>query len=124
MKRQQPLLFAGVMIKNDQEGYLLEQNAYFDQIEKRPQEYDLELFRTTSHRLPWINQTRPEILAGINILSQVKKETYIQEDTKTINDLIKYILTYPKAGLRYVKLDNESLNIVLYSDGSVLIRYE
>lgn len=35
---------------------------------------------------------------------------------KTINSLIKHVRKFHKAGLRYVKLDNVSFNIVVYSD--------
>lgn len=65
------------MINSDPEGYFLEQNAYSSQIEKIPEDCDFYLVSATRHRLAWITQTRPEILAGIDILSQIK--TYIQQ---------------------------------------------
>ena len=42
-----------------------------------------EEFRSTRHKLSWIIHTRPEILAGVNILSQVRKDTYAKEHIKT-----------------------------------------
>lgn len=95
-----PLIFAGVMSNPDPGRYILEQNAHSNQIEKLPEDCDFDILRTTSHRLIRITQTRPEILEGLNILSQINEETYRKEDTKTINCLINHLRKYPNAGLR------------------------
>lgn len=108
--------FVGVMINWDAEGYFLEQNAYSNQIEKLTEDCDFGLFRSTCHRLAFKTQTRPEILAGVNILSQMRKVTYNKKDTNKINSLILHVRKYPKAVLKYVKLERESLKIVVYWD--------
>lgn len=105
------------MIKPYPEGYFPEQNAYSNQIEKLSEDFEFDSLRANSHRLPLITQTRPEILAGANILSQITKETHIKEDTNTINSLIKHARKYHKV-LGYVKSWKESLKIVVYSDES------
>lgn len=66
-----------------------------------------------------ITQTRPEILAGVNILPQVKKETFQEGDIKIINGLIKLMKTNPKSTLKYLILDKDTMKLVLYSDGSI-----
>lgn len=81
-------------------------------------DWDFDLLQANRHSSSMKTQTRPEILAELKIISQITKETFSRNETKTIDGLIKNIRTYPEAGLRYVKLDRESLNLVVYSNGS------
>lgn len=78
----------------------LEPTKYTEQIEKLTNSCAFYLFRDTSHLLSWITQTRPELLAGVNILSQVASETIQDEDVKLINELIKHIKNNLKSGLQ------------------------
>lgn len=74
--------------------------------------------RTTMHKMAWLSDTRPEILACVNILSQVVLENYKPDDIKTINKLIQHVKTNPGDGLTFRKLDIKTSKIVVYSDGS------
>lgn len=112
-----PFQFAGVQIDNDPQGYVLEQHKYTEQIDKLKLDCSFEEFRTTRHRLACITQTRPEILAEVNILSQVTAETFEKKDVKAVNKLIKHVREHKQA-LKYVELDKETMRIVVYSDGS------
>lgn len=80
------------MINPYPEECYLEQNLYYNLIENPSYKCNFDLFRKTHHRLAWITQKEREILPGVNIISRTK-EFYCQEDTKTINGLIK---TYRK----------------------------
>lgn len=46
---------------------------------------NLDEFRTTCHGIAWVSHTGLEILAGVNILSKLTKETYKKEDLRMIN---------------------------------------
>lgn len=50
---------------------------------------------------------RPEILAVVNISSQVAKENFQKEYIKTINVLLKHIGKHPRSGLRYISLEKD-----------------
>lgn len=50
------------------------------------------------------------------ILSQSNEKIYKEESTKTMNYLIKHITITPEEVVKYMKLDNESLQIKVYSD--------
>ena len=79
-----PILFAGMNIeRNSTGGYKLHQKPYLDKIDPLKKDDTYEEFRSTRHKLAWITHTRPEILAGVNILSQVTKDTYAKEHIKT-----------------------------------------
>lgn len=52
---------------------------------------NLDNFRTTRHRQASLVNTRPEISAGVDILSEVTDETYTNEHIKTMNDIIKHV---------------------------------
>lgn len=88
LKEFHPLLFHGITIYPDHLGYFSEQNKYLEKIDQLPRDRGLDLFRTTRHRLEWITETRPELHAGVNILSQVTEENFREEDIKIIIGLI------------------------------------
>ena len=113
-----PFQFAGINIKKKENGYIMEQEHYVPTITKLEKTSTFETFRTTRHRLAWISHTRPEILAGVNILAQVTKDTFQQEDITITNSLIKHIHKNPELGLQYNKMDIETMEILVYSDGS------
>lgn len=79
------------MIIPDTLGYFLERNNYSKKIEKLPSDCDFNVFRKTRRRLSWTNKTGPEILARINIMSEVTKENFRQENIEVINGLTKHI---------------------------------
>ena len=113
-----PFQFAGINIKKKENGFIMEQQHYVSTISKLEKSSTFETFRTTRHRLAWISHTRPEILAGVNILAQVTKDTFQQEDITITNSLIKHIHKNPELGLQYNKMDIETMEILVYSDGS------
>lgn len=84
-RESSPFQFAGILFNENSSGYFMEQGVYSKTIEKLPSDCDCKLFHTTTHRLVWIKQTRPEILAGVNILSQVTEEKFSDSDVKDIN---------------------------------------
>lgn len=55
---------------------------------------------------------------GVKILSQATKENLQEECIRLINGLMKHISKKIKSGLRYVPLDEQSIKLVVYSDGS------
>lgn len=84
-----PILLAVINVTSTSDVLFPEQTNYILQIENLKLETNFEEFRTTLHILAWVSHTIPEVVAEINILSEVTKETYLKEDLKTINSLIK-----------------------------------
>lgn len=117
-KEHPPLLFAGININKLEDGYFLEQADYISKIDLLKPDTEFDEFRTTRHKLAWVSHTRPEILAGVNILSQVTNETYQKEDLRIINSLIKHLKKYPDLGLKYRKINMDTTEILVFSDGS------
>lgn len=68
------------MINQESYGLFLEETEYKKQIEKLTKNCDLDLFRATLYRPTSMSQTREELLAGVNILSQVTSETFQDDD--------------------------------------------
>lgn len=89
-----PFLFAGVNIPKIIQCFL-EQAAYAKAINEISLKATFHDFRTTRHKLACLLHTRPEILAGVNILSQVVNENYEPEDIKLTNKLIQYVRNKP-----------------------------
>lgn len=75
-------------------------------------------FRETMHKLSWISHKRPEILAGVNILFEVELENYKPDEIKIINKLMEHVRANPCDGLTFLKLEIETIKIMVYSDKS------
>lgn len=58
-------------------------------------------------RIEWLINTRSEITAGVNILSQFTYETCKEKNIKTVNELTKHKSESPKKGLKY-KTENKN----------------
>ena len=113
-----PLMFAGININEEGEGFFLEQTQYAKDINQLPKTTTFDEFRTMRHKLAWLTNTKPEILAGVNILSQTTKETFKEDNVKTINTLIKHVTKSAEKVLHFKPLDLDSIRIIVYSDGS------
>lgn len=75
-------------------------------------------FRTETHKPQWVVNTRQKIIAGVNILSQIKEHNYKEASIKTIYNIINHITSAPGKGLKYKQLGPESLLITVLSEGS------
>lgn len=64
------------------------------------------------------SQHKARITAGVNILSQITYKTHKEEHVKTINDTIKQVTKYPNKGLKYKRIDLDSLQLTVFSDGT------
>lgn len=104
------------MFNEDRSEYFLKQTKYSKKnCQIATKECNFDLFRANRHLLSCITQRRPEILAGVNVLSQVKKDTFQESDIKVINGLIKHVRQNIKSGLRYVSLGENTVQLVVYS---------
>lgn len=79
------------MINEYFQGCVFEQTKYVELMEKLASDCELNIFRAALHRLALITQTRTELLAGVNTLSNLSKENFQATDSKIINELIKHM---------------------------------
>lgn len=86
---------------------------------------------TTRHKLPWLSHMRSEILAVVNILSQVAQDNVKPDYIIIINKLIQHVKSNPEDGLTFRKLYVKAIKIMVYpggsfssnNDGSSRVRY-
>ena len=112
------ILFVGMNIEKTKQGYTLHQKRSLEKIELLNKDDRFEEFRRSRHRLAWITHTRPEILAGVNILSQITQDTFTNEHIKTTNMLTKHLKNNPNQSLNYNHIDKKSIHILIFSGGS------
>ena len=111
--------FAGVHIKRQEDHTItVDQSAHIKKLEKLSRKAGFEEFRSRRHALGWLSQTRPEISATVNILSQVTDKNFQPSHIGHINNAIKLLKKTPTRGLKFVKLDEASLPIVTFDDAS------
>lgn len=94
------------MINTHPLGYFLENNNNSKKIDKLPTHFYFNIFKATCHRFAWIIQRRAEILAELNIISTLTKETCCLNNRKTENGLINNIKSQ-KSGLRCSKVGKD-----------------
>lgn len=80
-----PFLLAELNIHKKEYGLFLNQTAYGEAINELTTEALFDDFRTTRHKLAWISHTRPEILAGVNIICQAIQENVKVDNVKITN---------------------------------------
>lgn len=66
----------------------MEQKTYVSNIEKLPITSKFEEFKSTRQKVAWISHTILEMFGGINILTQITKETFEKEDIRITDTLI------------------------------------
>lgn len=65
------------MISQEPLLYFIELTKYAEQIDHLQSNCYLDSFRETCDLSMWIIQTRPDLLAAVNILSQVTKDIFL-----------------------------------------------
>lgn len=61
-----------------------------------------------------------EILPSLNIIKQVNKDRFQKEGIKNPKKLIKQHKNWTSLGPKWESLDNQSMEIIVYSDGSFI----
>lgn len=65
------------------------------------------------HMLAWLTHTRTEVLAAMNMLSQVTQDTLTLERVKSMKNVIKHITDSNAQGLMMRKPKIDSTNIIV-----------
>lgn len=68
--------------------------------------------------MAWTANSRPDILAGVDILSQTTENTYKPAYVVKINGLVNHLHKTPDLKLGFVSLDPKTLKLIVFSDGS------
>lgn len=75
-----PILFAGMKMKNNNDEFFMEQETQIKDTENLQTSTTSEEFRTTRHKIACLSDTSLEILSGVDILEQVTKDTFQNDD--------------------------------------------
>ena len=111
--------FAGVHIRRDDDGIIhVNQKAHVERIKTMDKLCSFEEFRSKRHSLAWLTQSRPDVCATANILSQVTPSTFDEMHVKKLNAMIRHIHSTRDLSLRHSPLDENSLHVVGFADSS------
>lgn len=75
-----------------------------------------ECFRRLRHQLAWLANTRLDILAAVNILSQVHASSFSTIDVRVGNAIQKRAVRYRNISPNYKPLGLETVHLFVYSD--------
>lgn len=112
-----PFIFAGININITNTEHFTEQDYYAENVEHVKCQARFEALRAMRHKLACLTKTRHEMLAGVNILSQVTQDILTQESVKNTS-VVCHLTDSPGEVLMIRKLDLDSTNIIVYADGS------
>lgn len=106
--------FSGININQTDHLYFLEQYDYAKNITKFYKAGSFDTFRTTRRKLVRLVNTRPEIISGVKVLSQVTDKSYNEEYLKKMNNIIKHITNHPNKGLNCKCLGTDSSQLTVF----------
>lgn len=96
----------------------VDQLTHAQRIEQLPIDCSFDTFRSRGHMLALLGQSRPDVSASANILSQVTDETFPERHVKALNKVIKHVKDTQARVLVHSPLDEDNLRIVAISDSS------
>ncbi|MEM7190212.1 MAG: reverse transcriptase domain-containing protein, partial [Pseudomonadota bacterium] len=88
--------FAGNQLEQSDSGIVAHQRTYLIQIHPLSSGVSFESFRRMRHKLAWLSNTRPDILAGVNILSQTTDASFKPQCISTINKIVRLVHSSPR----------------------------
>lgn len=100
-----PIPFLGINLKEQNNGFFVEQETYISNVQEMETNATLGEFRTTTNMLSCISQMKQEIVTGVRIPLQVTEETFQREDIKNNHSPIKNLKQHLELGIRYDELD-------------------
>ena len=106
---------------------IVRQTHYINKLKPLPEEAGFKEYRSKRAQLGWIQNTRPDISFEVGYAAQVTEERFKAESRKLIkriNTVIEKLRKTAKTGMKYPKLDQESLRIVAYTDSSFANNYD
>jgi len=75
-------------------------------------------YRSMRARMAWLTQTRPDIVCAISFAATVTEKNFGKDSIKDMNKITKYVKGTPNVGLKFPRLEENSLRLVVYVDGS------
>lgn len=109
--------FAGIYIRKLSEGYSIHQESYIKRLEYLDSKCTFKQFRSARARLTWIQNSRPEIAATVNFLSQCTEKTFTGM-IKLFNDTVRNLQNERSRGLFMRKLDLNTVHVKVFSDAA------
>lgn len=111
--------FSGVHIQKHENGTItVDQRAHIDRLQTLQTTCSFEDFRSERHKLAWLTQSRPDVCATANLLSQITADMYTDKHRQILNKVVKHVQDTPDYVLKHHALDENSLRLVVFSDAS------
>ena len=110
--------FGSIQVDPIEDGYIMHQERYCMRLQLLPKDCTFADFRSRRQELAWLNHTRPDLSAAVNLLAQVTENMFTREHVTKLNSVIKRAQEHPKRGIRQQKLDRGSLTLKVFTDSS------
>jgi hypothetical protein len=83
-----------------------------------PRDSTFAAHRSLRAKLAWITHTRPDISCAISQAAQVTDKEFEPKHIDALNKIIRHLRATPDVKLRFLKLDIQSLKLLVYTDAS------
>lgn len=112
------VIFVGIQIEKNRCGYRMHQARYITKMENIPRSADFEIFRSMCHKLAWLGHTRPDLMAPVNLLSQISEKVFKADHIRLINQVVDRSHAGDERGLIEWNLRKNSLKMIVFTDSS------
>lgn len=112
-------IFTGIFCDvSDPNKRILSQKQYIERMQYLKEDLSFSEFRSLLAKLMWTTQTRPDVSCAASFASQVTEDNFDKNSIKLINQTVKRLKNTSSISLQYKKLDQSSLNLIVYTDAS------
>lgn len=79
----------------------------------------IDTFQAIRHQLPWLGQTRPDIVSIATIPSEVTEAMFSRPHIKLLNAAVRRAPSFQNRGLTVLRLREQALRIAFVADGHI-----
>lgn len=114
------MTFAGIEIIKSLEGYCLTQEIYARRMDNLECRSDYEDLISLSHKLDCLGHSRTDIIAPVNILSQISAKKFTGECVKSIKAIVRRVWEKVARVITHHILNADHLLMILFADLSLV----
>lgn len=113
-----PFSLLGVLVDTVNNIFNFHQRKYKVNFNQLSTSAEFQEFWSLRHQLAWLSYCRPNIVAGINILSQVKELNFKNAHAEEVNKILRHLQSETRLGISFTSLYINSLPMVVCMDYS------